>query len=138
MHPRPVYDFEMRLLVSFLFAMALSAQTPQDAPKKGGGGRTPQPPKNLKILKVEPGQILGVMRGFTAGLGVRCDHCHVQGFDFASDENPKKEIARQMIVMALEINGKFPDGKEHVTCYTCHRGEVTPKMAPAPPPPAQQ
>ena len=48
----------------------------------------------------------------------------------------KKEIARRMITMVGEINAKFPDGKMHVSCYTCHRGETEPKMAP-PPPPAQ-
>ena len=47
--------------------------------------------------------------------------CHVQG-DFASDDNPKKETARMMLGMAREINAKFPDGKRHVSCYTCHRG----------------
>jgi hypothetical protein len=35
-----------------------------------------------------------------------------------------------MISMTREINGKFPDGKEHVTCYTCHRGDHEPKMKP--------
>jgi hypothetical protein len=61
----------------------------------------------------------------------------VQG-NFASDEKPKKQIARYMIAMTTEINAKFPDGKVHVTCFTRHRGEVEPKMAaeakPAPPP----
>jgi len=131
-----VYDLEMRLLVSLLFVVALSAQAPQDAPKKGGGGRTPQPPKNLKVLKVEPAQIMGVMRGYAMGLGVRCDHCHVMN-DLSSDENPKKNVARMMIGMVEDINGKFADGKEHVTCYTCHRGEVAPKTAAPPAAPAQ-
>jgi hypothetical protein len=62
-------------------------------------------------------------------LGVRCDFCHVQG-DFASDEKPHKEIARKMIVMAREINANFPDGKMHVTCYTCHRGSEEPATKP--------
>jgi len=73
------------------------------------------------------------MRAFNAGLGVQCTYCHVQG-DFASDENPKKETARMMITMAREINAKFADGKQHVTCYTCHRGATEPATAaPAPP-----
>jgi len=37
-----------------------------------------------------------------------------------------------MIEMATEINSKFTDGKMHVTCYTCHRGEPEPKTAPEP------
>jgi hypothetical protein len=39
-------------------------------------------------------------------------------------------MARKMIVMTREINAKFPDGKEHVTCFTCHRGSEHPKTAP--------
>ena len=35
-----------------------------------------------------------------------------------------------MITMAREVNAKFTDGKQHVSCYTCHRGESEPKMAP--------
>ena len=124
----------MRLFVSLLFVIALCAQPPQDAPKKGGGGG--RAPQNLKVLKPDA-NIRQVMGSFTSGLGVRCDFCHVQG-NFASDENPKKEIARHMIVIAQEVNAKFPDGKEHVTCYTCHRGATAPlTAAPAPAAPGQ-
>jgi hypothetical protein len=126
----------MRLFVPLLLVAGLFAQAPQDAPKKGGGGGR-MVPKNLKVLKPDV-NIRQVMMGFTVGLGVKCDYCHIvaPAPDFASDENPKKEIARHMISMAQDINGKFPDGKEHVTCYTCHRGETLPKTAPAPAAPA--
>jgi hypothetical protein len=69
------------------------------------------------------------MRAFAGALGVMCSYCHVQG-DFASDDNPKKDIARMMISMAKDINAKFPDGKRHVSCYTCHRGAEEPLLAP--------
>ena len=36
-----------------------------------------------------------------------------------------------MIQMVMDINKQFGDGKEHVTCYTCHRGSATPLTAPA-------
>jgi photosynthetic reaction center cytochrome c subunit len=62
-------------------------------------------------------------------------YCHVQG-DFPSDDNPKKETARMMLTMAREINSKFPDGKRHVSCYTCHRGATEPAIEP-PAAPAQ-
>jgi hypothetical protein len=39
-----------------------------------------------------------------------------------------------MIEMVEKINANFPDGKMHVTCYTCHRGEAEPKTAPEPKP----
>ena len=70
----------------------------------------------------------GAMRKATVGLGVMCDACHVQ--DRASDEKPMKVTARMMFAMVKDLNAKFPDGKEHVTCYTCHRGAQTPLTAP--------
>lgn len=118
----------MRILVTMLLVLLpLAAQEKQENKEKKGA---PRPPQNLKILKVEdPRQIGQIMRTFTAGLGVQCSYCHVQG-NFASDDNPKKEIARHMIQMSMDINKNFPDGKMHVTCYTCHRGEAEPKTAP--------
>src|SRR5437899_450209 len=89
-------------------------------------------PTNLKVLKGATGaEIAQIMRTFTAGLGVQCTYCHIQG-NFASDENPKKETARHMIEITKLVNAQFPDKKMHVTCYTCHRGEAEPKTAPEP------
>jgi hypothetical protein len=118
----------MRFLLTLLFVVPLCAQEPPAAPKQA---RPPQAPKNLKVLKVPPADIRATMQSFRIGLGVQCDFCHVKG-DFASDENPKKDIARKMIVLAQDVNAKFPDGKEHVTCYTCHRGAQEPLTAPPP------
>ena len=122
----------MRLLlaVSLLSFCALA----QDAPKKEGGKKGPNPfaePKNLKVLKISGDQLRDTMRAFNAALGVQCFHCHVQG-DLVSDANPKKEMARNMITMTREINGHFPssDGNLKVRCYTCHRGAITPLTAP--------
>jgi Photosynthetic reaction centre cytochrome C subunit len=118
----------MRTILALLFLATLSAQQPP--PPQGGGQRRPPPePKNLKVLKVPPAELIPLMRSYTAALGVKCEHCHVQG-NFASDDKPTKETARMMITMAQEINAKFPDGKVHVTCYTCHRGDVEPKTTP--------
>ncbi len=78
-----------------------------------------------------------MMAAFRVALGGQCTTCHVRG-DFASDEKPEKETARMMIAMTRDINAKFTDGKMHVTCFTCHRGDEHPKTAPdaAPAPPA--
>jgi len=90
-------------------------------------------PKNLKILPAD-NNLIPTMRSFTAalGLGQQCFFCHVQG-DFASDENPKKATARFMIQMVNDINAKFPDGKVHVSCFTCHRGADMPLLTPPAP-----
>jgi photosynthetic reaction center cytochrome c subunit len=123
----------MRFLVTVLFAAAIAVSA-QDAPKQGGGRGQQQPHKNLKILKDD--QVRPVMGAMKDALGQKCDFCHVQG-DFASDENPKKAIALQMIALVNDVNAKFPDGKVHVSCYTCHRGKNMPDMTPPPAPPAQ-
>jgi hypothetical protein len=89
-------------------------------------------PTNLKVLKLTTGAEVGqVMRTFTAGLGVQCSYCHVEG-SYASDENPKKEVARRMIKLSRVVNADFDDGKLHVSCFTCHRGDVQPRTAPTP------
>ncbi len=82
------------------------------------------PPKNLQILK-DASAVRPTMAAFAAGLGVQCVFCHAQ--DRSSDENPHKLTARTMMRMVNDLNGKFPDGKARVTCYTCHRGESVPK-----------
>jgi hypothetical protein len=123
----------MRFLASVLFLTAMTVGA-QDAPKKGGGGGQ-APHKNLKVLKDD--EVRPVMGAMMGALGQRCNFCHVQG-DNASDENPKKLVARMMMGMVNDINAKFPDGKVHVSCYTCHRGKSMPEMAPPPAaPPAQ-
>jgi hypothetical protein len=111
----------MRILLSILIVIPLFAQPPGE--KKGSG----QPHKNLKILTDD--EVRPMMGAFTVALGVKCGGCHVNG-DFASDANPKKDIARTMIAMVREDNSKFLAGKTQLTCYTCHRGEATPKTAP--------
>ena len=117
----------MRYLLALLVFVPLLA-APQEGPGPGGR-KEPPAPKNLKLL--QPSEVRSNMHAFTTGLGVRCDYCHVRG-NFASDDNPHKEIARKMIVLVREVNAKFPDGKTHVTCYTCHRGAEEPKTeAPA-------
>jgi photosynthetic reaction center cytochrome c subunit len=73
------------------------------------------------------------MQGFVQALGLldkgTCNYCHVEG-DRASDEKKPKQVARRMITMLRAINGTFPDGQQHVTCYTCHRGNTKPLMQP--------
>ena len=123
----------MRFLVTVFFLTAMTVGA-QDAPKEGGRRPAP-PPKNLKVLKPEDiGPVMGAMKG---ALGQKCGFCHVEG-DFASDDKHEKLVARGMIGMVNEINAKFPDGKVHVSCYTCHRGKTEPDMVPPPAaPPAQ-
>jgi len=100
---------------------------------------------NLKVLKkdITRAELVPMMRSFALGLGVRCEHCHVgegndlSKFDFASDAKAPKATARKMIQMLATLNdtvakvGEPPAGNApKISCFTCHRGEKTPKTAP--------
>ncbi|MFI5234549.1 MAG: c-type cytochrome [Gemmatimonadales bacterium] len=98
------------------------------------------PPDSLVNTKIFPHntpvmQVVGAMRNFAGGLGVRCQFCHegeegqpLGTFDFASDKKQHKLIARQMMRMVEEINKRVDtlpghaEGDPQVTCSTCHRG----------------
>jgi hypothetical protein len=116
----------MRTCLLLLFLSPLFAQQAPEAPHTE---HTMPAPKNLKLL--QPDEVMPAMHAFRTALGVKCDFCHVPG-DFASDEKHHKEIARHMITLVKDVNAKFPDGKMHVTCYTCHRGAEEPATAPPP------
>jgi len=116
------------LVLSFsILGLAQPPQGPAPGGPPPGGHMQMPPPKNLKLLS--PEHLMERMQAFRVALGVRCDFCHVQG-DFASDEKPHKQMARMMIQLERDINAKFPDGKMHVTCYTCHRGAEEPATRP--------
>lgn len=88
---------------------------------------------NIRNFRGMPaGRLLQIMTGFSASLGVGCDHCHVPG-DWASETKPTKQIARDMGVMVSRLQrellrpipglaGRTPT----VTCVTCHNGRVKP------------
>ena len=135
------------LILAVMLGPQSTTQTPppQQMPAPGTPRWQPPDPTNLQVLPkdIPKPQLIQMMRGFTMGLGVRCEHCHVgegndlSKFDFASDARPEKVTARRMIGMAREINTKLlagfpPDRDENtpaVTCYTCHRGEKKPLTA---------
>ncbi len=99
--------------------------------------------KNLKVLPkdISPKDLQKIMVDeFQDGLGVSCNYCHAQEpgslhLDYASDAKPEKEIARSMMLMAMDINKKY-FGVEHpligdsvmaITCSTCHQGTPHPE-----------
>jgi hypothetical protein len=99
-------------------------------------------PRNLRVLTPDV-DIQLVMEQFNAALGVECTYCHAAN-DFISDANPNKEITRGMLRMQRLVADRFPDsgndfpnsrylpfpeGKQYVTCFTCHQGSVLPVSA---------
>jgi len=90
--------------------------------------------KDIRVMKGMPaGRLVRVMdMGLSRSLGVGCDHCHVVG-DWAKEDKPKKQIARDMWVMTQRLNQEtLPaiKGLESkppvVNCTTCHRGSRIP------------
>jgi photosynthetic reaction center cytochrome c subunit len=146
----------VRLLIALFGLAVVPAQTPppQNPPVQNPTAQTaPQPPRwqppdptNLQVLPktITKPELVNAMRGFTRALGVRCEFCHVgegndlSTFDFASDDKRQKRNARVMLRMAGDINAKLADIPEPrptdtpaVTCFTCHRGQQKPLIAPA-------
>jgi hypothetical protein len=105
--------------------------------------------KNLRILpkNITEKQMDSVMHHFTASLNVKCNFCHIKQeafgneiWDWASDSNKHKLVAREMMAMTNKLNDEhFPySGKAEdlstiltVTCYTCHNGNKEPQTRPA-------
>jgi len=86
--------------------------------------------KNIKVLKGMPAsQLLPTMHLFEASLGFDCSNCHVRGHN-DSDKKPEKRKARKMIEMVNAINKDNFEGKQIVTCFTCHRGNPDPQTIP--------
>ena len=105
----------------------------------------PEKPSNLQVLPKDwPGiRLRPVMIGFTRALGVRCAYCHkgeegkpLSTYDFASDDNPNKDRAREMLRMLNEIAEHLkkiePSGDQRVNmwCHTCHHGRPRPMTLP--------
>ncbi|MGA2145324.1 MAG: c-type cytochrome [Bryobacteraceae bacterium] len=87
--------------------------------------------KNIVQLKGTPAdQIMPAMQFISVSLGVQCNFCHVQG-DFASDDKPAKKTAREMMAMQAMIDKPSFNGRQQVTCYSCHRGVEHPASVPA-------
>jgi hypothetical protein len=147
------------LLFGALAALAYAPAPPPPAERAVAPADTewawPEHAENLQVLPDAIGAegLRNVMRAFTQSLGVRCSHCHVGegdflNWDFASDANPHKEIAREMMRMTRQINVDLLDdieGLHHpvdaeagmagmrVTCWTCHRGQAEPEVHPVEP-----
>lgn len=95
------------------------------------------PPRNLKVLPLDISEdsLYLIMDNFEDALGVKCGFCHVvkkDAEDYASDSVTHKETARDMMRMTMFLNKTYfpapkkPTGKETITCYTCHKGKITP------------
>jgi hypothetical protein len=67
----------------------------------------------------------------SAALNMNCSDCHdaTNSAAYALD-TPLKRTARRMIVMVNNLNKNSFGGKREVTCYSCHRADVRPRVTP--------
>jgi len=99
------------------------AYTGQDAPLAEHQFKNIQSFKGSKASDVIP-----AMQFMSASLKVDCDYCHTK--DRASDDLETKRTAREMIALQRDINKRNFNGRNQITCATCHGGHVRPVNLP--------
>ena len=81
---------------------------------------------NVQVLKGVR-DLMPTMHFIRASLGVRCDYCHVTELNkYRLDDKPAKRRAREMIIMTRQLNEAAFNGRQVITCNTCHRGSPKP------------
>src|SRR3989454_5070866 len=91
--------------------------------------------KNVQILKGIPvDEFMDTMGMFAAALSLNCIDCHTPEsagtWEHFADETPIKRTARRMLTMVNNINKDNFAGVRSVTCYTCHNGNLRPRVVP--------
>jgi outer membrane lipoprotein-sorting protein len=91
--------------------------------------------KNVQVLKGIPvDEFMDTMGMISNALGLNCLDCHTGDSDtswarFAA-ETTMKQTSRRMMLMVAGINKNNFKGARAVTCWTCHRGDLRPKVDP--------
>ena len=95
--------------------------------------------KNIQVLKGIPvDEFMGTMGVFTTSLSLCCGNCHTGAGtsdpkwedDTGSPQTALKRTARSMVTMVQNLNKTNFGGRQVVTCWTCHRGQVRPAVTP--------
>src|SRR5215472_12107279 len=90
--------------------------------------------KNVQVLKgVGVDDFLLTMGLMSAAVASDCVGCHPSAgtdrVDWAVD-TPRKRTARRMVQMVTALNRDQFNGRQVVTCWTCHRGRDRPVTSP--------
>src|SRR5580658_3150788 len=90
--------------------------------------------KNVRALKGIPvDDFMETMGLISAALSFDCSDCHTGAgtdkVDWAAD-TPRKVTARMMVNMVATINKNNFQGRQVVTCWTCHRNRDKPLVTP--------
>jgi hypothetical protein len=120
------------VLTVLCFAAVAFAQ-PAAAPAKQRTSE--QTFKNIQALKGIPvDDFMGTMGVMSAALGFDCSDCHnmagTEKVNWAADTT-RKVISRRMVAMMAAINRDNFQGRQMVTCWSCHHGRDRPATTPA-------
>ncbi len=127
----------MRLWSTVIVGVALLVGVALFAPQAGSQQKAQtadQVFKNIQVLKGIPvDDFMGTMGIMSAAVGYDCSECHANAgtekVNWAAD-NGKKIIARRMVTMVAAINKENFQGRQVVTCWSCHRGRDRPSTTP--------
>jgi photosynthetic reaction center cytochrome c subunit len=115
-------------LLGSVLALAQAPQTPKPQMSEEAF-------KNVQVLKGIPvDEFMDTMGMFSAALSLNCIDCHVPEsvgtWDKFADDTPLKQTARRMVTMVNTINKEHFRGVRSVSCYTCHNGNLQPRVIP--------
>src|SRR6185295_14907192 len=123
-------------VIAWMTSLALTLTAGQARPS----GQAPPPQmseavfKNVQVLKGIPvDEFMGTMGLFSAALSFCCAECHTGAGTSDpkwEDDPPRKRTARRMMQMVADLNRTNFQGRQVVTCWTCHRGDQTPLATP--------
>ena len=121
-------------LLVFVWLAGVALTTPQAAAQQKAQ-TSDEVFKNIQVLKGIPvDDFMGTMGIMSAAVGYDCSECHTNAgtelVNWAAD-NPKKVIARKMVLMVAAINRDNFSGRQVVTCWSCHHGRDRPATTPA-------
>jgi photosynthetic reaction center cytochrome c subunit len=129
-----------RIVLAIIAALAASLTGVVLARGQAAQGQRPQMAeevfKNVQALKGIPvDEFMDTMGMFASSLSLNCIDCHVpesvDKWDRFADETPLKRTARTMVALVNGINKEQFKGVRSVTCWTCHRGDLRPKIVPS-------
>lgn len=117
-------------------SLAAGRAHPRAAAGQAAAGAAPQMSdavfKNIQVLKGIPvDEFMGTMGVFTTSLSLCCGNCHTGAGTSTpkwEDDPPRKRTARRMVEMVQTINKTNFGGRQVVTCWTCHRGQLSPAV----------
>lgn len=130
MHRKLFFKLAAAITLLIFSAATLAGQAETAKPPSDNKKMTEDVFKNIQVLKGIPADaLIPGMQFITYSLGVECSFCHVEGTMDKDDKKPKL-AARKMMQMMVAINQANFNGRQQVTCYSCHRGAPHPVAIP--------